>query len=249
MAGASTVKDEGTNHALLAEGSTMRRSMIALALLAAASPLYAQTKQQGHENDPTQKVAGGVSVPGWKARLDDKDTKEYKVTDTKMVAMGPGFHVTSGPAAIYYDPKNAQKNAPFTISATFGQRVAPKYPEAYGLFLGGKELDDAAKQTYVYFLVRGTGEYFIAHRAGAEVHKIVNWTKSDAVKVQDDKGAATNALSVAAGPDSVRFFVNGTQVHAITRTEISDVSGDAGLRVNHNLNVHVAGFGIKPGAK
>lgn len=227
----------------------MRRSVIALALLAAASPLYAQTKQQGQENDPTHKVAGGVSVAGWKARLDDKDTKEYKVTDTKMIAMGPGYHVTSGPAAIYYDAKNAQKNEPFTISASFGQRVAPKYPEAYGLFLGGKGLDDAAKQTYVYFLVRGTGEYFIAHRAGPDVHKIVNWTKSDAVKAQDEKGAASNALSVAAGSDSVRFLVNGKQVHAISRAEITDVSGDAGIRVNHNLDVHVGGFAIKPGAK
>jgi hypothetical protein len=227
----------------------MRRTVIALALLAASSPALAQggAQPQGKENDPTRKAAGGVSVAGWQARLDDP--AKFSVNDTKMIAMGPGFHVTSGPAAIYYDSKNVQKNVPFTISATFGQRVAPQHPEAYGLFIGGKALNDDAKQTYVYFLVRGTGQYFVAHRAGPDVHKIVNWTPSDAVKSQDEKGAASNALSIAAGTDSVRFLVNGKQVHAIARTEITDVSGEAGIRVNHNLDVHVGGFAIKPGVK
>ena len=229
----------------------MRGTVIALALLAAASPLLAQGggQQQGKENDPTRKVAGGVSAPGWQARLDDKDVSKYTVNDTKLSVMGPGLHVTSGPAAIYYATKNVQKNAPFTISATFGQRVAPQYPEAYGLFVAGRELGDASKQTYVYFLVRGTGEYFVAHRAGADVHKIVNWTPSDAVKKQDEKGAASNAISIAAGSDSVRFLVNGKQVAAIARTEITDVSGQAGIRVNHNLDVHIGGFEIKPSVK
>jgi len=229
----------------------MRGTVIALALLAAASPLMAQGggQQQGKESDPTKKVAGGVSAPGWQARLDDKDAGNYTVNDTKLSVMGPGLHVTSGPAAIYYDAKKAQKNSPFTISATFGQRVAPQHPEAYGLFMAGRDLGDAAKQTYVYFLVRGNGQYFIAHRAGPDVHKIFNWTPSDAVKPQDDKGAASNALSIAAGSDSVRFLVNGKQVAAIARTEITDVSGQAGIRVNHNLDVHIGGFEIKPAVK
>jgi hypothetical protein len=89
----------------------------------------------------------------------------------------------------------------------------------------------------------------VAHRAGADVHKIVNWTPSDAVKKQDAKGAASNALSIAAGSDSVRFLVNGKQVAAIARTEITDVSGQAGIRVNHNLDVHIGGFEIKPAVK
>ena len=229
----------------------MRRTVMTLALLAVASPVLAQGggQQQGKESDPTKKVGGGVTAPGWQARLDDKDAGRYTVNDTKMVVMGPGLHVTSGPAAIYYDAKNDQKNAPFTISATFGQRVAPTHPEAYGLFIAGRDLADAAKETYVYFLVRGNGQYFVAHRAGPDVHKIVNWTASDAVKAQDEKGAASNALSIAAGADSVRFLVNGKQVHAIARTEITDVSGQAGVRVNHNLDVHVGGFSVKPAVK
>lgn len=227
----------------------MRRTVITLALLAAASPVFAQGQQQGKESDPTKKVAGGVSVAGWQARLDDKDAGKYTANDTKMVVMGPGYHVTSGPAAVYYSAKNAQKNVPFAISATFGQRTAPTHPEAYGLFVAGRDLDDAAKQTYVYFLVRGNGQYFIAHRAGPDVHKIVNWTASDAIKAQDEKGAASNALSIAAGADSIRFLVNGKEVHAISRGEITDVSGQAGIRVNHNLDVHIGGFAITPAGK
>jgi hypothetical protein len=115
--------------------------------------------------------------------------------------------------------------------------------------MAGRDLDDATKQTYVYFLVRGNGQYFIAHRAGPDVHKIVNWTASDAIKAQDEKGAASNALSIAAGADSVRFLVNGEEVHAISRGEITDVSGQAGIRVNHNLDVHIGGFAITPAGK
>jgi len=47
----------------------------------------------------------------------------------------------------------------------------------------------------------------------------------------------------------VRFLVNGTQVQALPRTALKDLSGNVGIRVNHNLDVHVAGFAAKPGSK
>jgi hypothetical protein len=226
----------------------MRRTVMALGMIVAASPLLAQARQQA-VSDPTRKVAGGNVPAGWEIRLDDKDTGRYTTNDTKFVAMGPGYHVTSGPAALYYNPKDAQPNAPYVVSATFTQTKAPTHPEAYGVFIGGQNLPESSEQTYVYFLVRGNGQYLINHRAGTEVHKIVNWTPSAAVKQQDEAGKATNEVAIAVGADSVRFLVNGQAVHAISRQEITDVSGDVGLRVNHNLDVHVANFGVKKGSK
>jgi hypothetical protein len=91
--------------------------------------------------------------------------------------------------------------------------------------------------------------YFIAHRSGENVHKLVDWAANPAVHKIDDT-PNTNDLAIKVAADSVRFFVNNTQVNALPRSGMSgDESGAVGLRVNHNLSVHVASFAVKPGAK
>ena len=56
--------------------------------------------------------------------------------------------------------------------------------------------------------------------------------------------AALSATGVAA--DSVRFVANGTQVAAVSRASVGGAAGTAGIRVNHNLDVHVDGFAVRP---
>ena len=227
-----------------------------LALLAAASTAcnpqsgeqqQQRPAQQGGETDPTQRAVGGGALPaGWQIRLDDKDQTQYTTNDVRFVPMGGGFHVTTGPAAIF--PGAELPNGPFVLEAAFNQTKAPSHPEAYGLFFSGKNLDNSDSQEYVYFLVRGTGQFLINHRAGRDVHKIVNWQDNAAIKKQDSNGQATNKLTIRTGADSVRFLANDQQVHAISRQEITNPGGRAGLRVNHNLDVHVTGFRAAPGA-
>ena len=211
--------------------------------LAAIAPLAAQ--QPGKEKDPTKAVAAGALPAGWTMRLDDKDASK----NAKFEAMGPGFHITSGGAGIYYRAADAQKDN-FTVSANFRQAEKGQHAEAFGLFTGGRDLSDAAKQTYLYFEVRQDGMYYIAHRSGADVHKVVGWTASPAVHKFDDAPNTTNDLAIKVAADSVRFFVNNTEVHAVPRSGMTaDESGQAGLRVNHNLSVHVANFAVKAGGK
>jgi len=227
----------------------MRRAVTAcsvLAALAVAAPLWAQ-QQQAKEKDPTSAVTAAPLPDGWSMRLDDKDMTKA----AKFVTMGSGFHVTSGGAAIYWQTKDEQKDD-YTVSATFGQRAKNvghgDLGEAYGLFVGGRDLSDASKQTYLYFEVRQGGQFIVNHRAGAEVHKIVDWTPASSVHKFDDS-PNSNALAIKVASDSVRFLVNGTQVQALPRTALKDLSGNVGIRVNHNLDVHVAGFAAKPGSK
>lgn len=217
----------------------IRHSFAALSLLAlAAAPLAAQMSHA----DPDKKVDGGALPAGWAGRTDGD---KAKLSDAKFVAMGSGYHVTSGPAAIYWKEAN-NVTGPFTASATFSQTKAPSHPEAYGLFFMGKSLTTAA-QNYAYFLVRGDGKVMVKHRAGAEVHTIMDWTESAAVKKQDASGKATNTLTVdASRPDSVRLSVNGTQVAALGGAHLGSTDGIVGLRVNHNLDVHIADFTITP---
>ena len=226
----------------------MRKTTLAFALVAIASPLMAQATQQAKDNDPTKKVAGGISVPGWKGRVDPKDeSRGMKIDDTKFAAMGKDLHITAGPAAIYYNPNNSVKGD-YTVQATFTQTKAPSHPEAYGLFVGGADLEGAS-QSYVYFLTRGDGKYLINHRAGNDVHKIVEWTDTDATTKQDAAGKSTNTLAIRASKDSVVFLANGKVVKAFSKADMHGFSaeGQTGIRVNHNLDVHVAGFQVNKG--
>ena len=198
-----------------------------LATVALALPLAAQ--------QPDAKPAGKPSVPdGWQARLDRANADAAAV---EFSAMPPGWHVTSGPAAIYWNAKDNAK-APYEASTSIVLMRPSAHAEAYGLFIGGNNLDGDA-QRYTYFLVRQDGKYLIKHRAGAETHTVVDWTAHPAVKAPEGQGSATNALAVRVTADSVHFLVNGQQVNVFPRSAIADAEGQVGLRINHNLDVHV----------
>jgi len=220
----------------------LRRSITVCTLVAlSTAPLSAQMKT-GAAHDPDIKAGGGALPSGWSGRTDRADAK---LEDAKFVTMGQGFHVTSGPAAIYWRAENATKG-PFTATATFRQTKAPMHPEAYGLFFAGKGIE-GADQSYAYFLVRGDGKVMVKHRAGKDVHTLMDWTDNAAVHKQDSTGAATNTLTVdASRADSVRLFVNGAPAAAIAVAQLGNIDGAVGLRVNHNLDVHVSGFTVTP---
>jgi hypothetical protein len=179
------------------------------------------------------------SLPaGWSIRLDKADADPSKVN---FAAMGTGFHATTGPAAVFWRPED-KLTGEYSISATFTQTKAPTHPEAYGIFIGGENLDND-QQEYGYLIVRGDGKYAIKHRAGAEVHTITDWTELPALKKADENGKATNTVSFEVAGGFVKALVNGEEVK---RWETSYWKGDgfAGLRVNHNLDVHVSDFKI-----
>ena len=210
-----------------------RLFVFALATLLTA-PLLAQ-----RQSDPDKNVAGGGSLPaGWKARIDGS----APIAGVKVMPMGGGMHFMTGPAGIYYKPADKAAGA-YTASATFTQMEPAAHPEAYGIIIGGSALEGAA-QKYTYFVIRQDGKYLIKRRAGADTPTITDWTDNAAIKKADASGKMTNALAIDVGKDKVRFLVNGTEVTSVDAAKL-DTDGTPGLRVNHNLNVHVEGFGVK----
>jgi hypothetical protein len=233
----------------------MRRSVLSIGILAFASTVacaQADKKEPQKSSDPDKVTAtGGVTAAGWTGRIDPQSEKQgRKITDAKFVDMGKGFHVTSGPAAVYWNSANTPSGN-YSVTATFTQTKAAAHPEGYGLVTGGHDLT-APNQSYGYFLVRQDGKFLINHRADdSTVHKIVPWTENAAINKIPEGGKVTNTLRIDFTPTDVLFLVNGTEVHRLPRATIdgpthAGSTGVVGTRVNHNLDVHIDGFSVTP---
>jgi hypothetical protein len=222
------------------------RMLSQLALTAvAATPLFAQ----GNPADPDKKVTGGGSMPrGWTARLEDANAS---IANVKFVTMGPGLHFTTGPAGIYWRDADAVTGSFHTV-ATFTQTKAPTHPEAYGIFVAGKNLKDSTA-SYVYLIVRGDGMYSVRQGGAAGTRSTDlttgggrnGWLANAAVAKQDSAGKATNKLEISgdATTKKLTFKVNGQTVHEVDAPG-GMVGGLVGIRMNHNLDVHVADFAV-----
>jgi len=217
----------------------MKKILLAIvALGVSAMPLLAQ-HPAGHDPDKKMTAGPGTLPSGWKGRLDSGDKT---LAGVKATQMGGGVHFMTGPAGIYYKPADKPAGA-YEARATFTQMEPAAHPEAYGLFIGGANLD-AATQKYTYFIVRQDGKYMIKRRNGNDTPTVVDWTDSPAIKKADSSGKMSNTLSIDVGKDKVRFLVNGTEVQSVDAAKV-DTAGTPGLRVNHNLNLHVEGFAVK----
>lgn len=195
--------------------------------------------QASTSEDGAQEAGGFPS--GWRVRTDRGETSPEAVD---LVATEGGVRVRPGPRAVYWDPETTATGT-YRARATF-HRLNDPGPEAYGLFVGGRDLQ-AEGQDYLYFLVRGDGSYLVKHRAGAETHTLVEWTEHSAVRGGSASGGAvTNTLAVESGPDTVRFLVNGTEVERLERAPMLNSDGQVGVRVNHRLDVRIEGPGVEP---
>lgn len=200
------------------------------------------------QNRPNPAVLQGenLQVPeNWIVRLDHKNP-EVQIgsnpdsSDIYFVNMTPGWHITTGPAAIFYHPENRAEGNYSLSTVMYYFNPGKRNREAYGLFFGGRNLEDANQQ-YIYFLIRNTGEYLIKKRNGEETSVIQNWTASDAVVKYEntDEPSVKNELSVQIEGDKMSFTINGKKVSEIEKTDLQ-TDGLYGLRINHSINVHVA---------
>ncbi|MDA0328117.1 MAG: hypothetical protein O2958_03735 [Gemmatimonadetes bacterium] len=207
----------------------MRIACSLIALAALTAPASAQDLQR---------------PDGWLTRFDMANMSEADLE--VFVDMPPGWHITSGPAGIYWTPSNSiagdfRAEMEVFLFDPEGRR------EAFGMFLGGRQLDGAA-QEYTYFLLRDGGQFIIKRREGAESPTIRPWTGNNSIRAYADRGqesSVKNVLAVEARTDEVRFFVNGTEVANVPRTEVN-VDGIYGFRVNHALSLHISRLEVTP---
>lgn len=205
----------------------MRTILLFAALMAAAIPLSAQEKEL-------------TRPPDWVVRFDRPaaDSAIY------FVDMPPGWHVTTGPAAILYHPDQVASGSYRLKSEIYlfpGERL-----EGFGVFFGGQDLAGAG-QGYTYFLLRKDGQFLVKERRGEETTTLLPWTANAAIVSHDGgEGTAKNVLEVQVGPADVGFFVNGQEVGRVERSGLQ-ADGVFGLRINHRLNVHVTSLTVEQG--
>jgi hypothetical protein len=174
----------------------------------------------------------------WKVRFDRSGATE---SDLYFVAMPPGWHVTTGPAGILYNPSQMAEGE-YRLSAEIflfpGERR-----EGFGVFFGGRDLS-GPDQAYTYFLLRKDGRFLVKTRSGAETAVVVPWTEHAAIVPHEGgEESVKNVLAVEAGTEEVHFYVNGEMVTSVPRSELV-CDGVVGLRVNHSLNVHVSSLTV-----
>lgn len=185
----------------------------------------------------------GQAPKGWMVRAD----RSTNASDPdaagaiKFMAMGNGFHAVNPQAAVYWNPANRASGA-YTIKGSFTLLKPSNHTNYYGLIFGGSDLDNA-KQSYTYFLVAQDGTWLVKKRDGdANTSDVVRKTANDAVKKPDAGGKSTNALEVRVGADKIDYVVNGTVVHSMPKSG-TKTDGIYGIRVNHQLEVQIDGFG------
>jgi hypothetical protein len=187
-----------------------------------------------------------AQVPaGWSVRVDRSQSAADpdNTPNLKFATMGKGFHVTTGPAGVFWNPANTT-SGDFTASATFNLIKPSGHTNYYGLVFGGADLGGAT-QSYIYFLVAQDGSFLVKHRSGDQVMDVQPATKNAAVKQPGADGKSTNALEVRVAGNTISYVVNGTVVHTTPKTAMTaKTDGFVGVRVNHLLDVHVDGFTV-----
>jgi len=193
------------------------RTIVSLALAALVTPLVGQEQSR---------------PAGWKVRFDRPESPDSALF---FVTMEPGWHITTGPAGILYDPaRRASGNYMIECEAFLfpGERL-----EGFGLFFGGQNLD-GPEQSYSYFLIRKDGKFLVKQRTGSSTSELIPWTEHGAIVKQEGSEQAKNVLAVDVAASEVSFLVNGQVVATLPRPNL-ETEGNVGLRVNHRLNLHV----------
>ena len=225
----------------------MHKWLVAAAVLLVSLPAVAGAqggRGGGAPAAPARPVAGnGVEVPGWWARLDDPKEGRAGLSVTRSAG---GVRIATGPNAIFFDPEIGG-DANYTVRATLTQNKPASHQVAYGLFIGGSDLD-LDNQRYTYFVIRQDGKFLIRKRNGAKTMNVAgDWADHPAIVKADAAGKQVNELAISVGKDAVTFMANG-QVVAKHPAAAVDTNGIAGVRVGHDLDIQVDKLGASQGA-
>jgi len=206
--------------------------------------------------DASKAVAGGgISAPGWMGKVDAREaTGGAKIEDTKLVTMGPGLHVTTGPAAVYWNPANTASGN-YTVTAKFTEREfmgLNDHAHPYGIFIGGNDMG-TDNQSLLYCAAYGNGNFIV--RGFGPAAFALNGGRQGQVSEAVNKAAAkgqpvTQEIALKVSADKIECLINGKvagtfpKADVVAAGKLKSTDGIYGLRFGHNTDAHVAGFAM-----
>jgi hypothetical protein len=227
----------------------MRHALPAAAVaivVATGTLLYAQA-------DPDKIIpGGGIFVQGWTGKIDASSVRQGRMlNDAKFVQDGNALHVTTGPAATYWNPANTA-SGDYTVKATF---LEPRFmelnshPHSYGLFIAGNDMG-TAQMTLVYCVAYGDGTVLLRGFGGPAVFTLLN-AKNAAVQVAPAVGRpVTQEIAWRVKGGRAECSVNGTVIRGYDRAELvgagklRSTDGVYGIRFTHNVEAVITGFSM-----
>jgi hypothetical protein len=219
---------------------------------ALAAALLVPAVQVAGYQDADQKVAGGgITAPGWKGKVDAKSAQEgMAITDSKFAQEGNAIHITTGPAASYWNPANMAKGD-YTVKATFREpKQTYRHPHPYGLFIGGSKLE-TDQPNMLYCIAYRNGTFLVRQFANGAVNNVVQRAPNPAVhKVEAQDAEITQEIAWNVKGGNAECVINGTVVASLKKADIvgpgklESTDGIAGIRAAHNSDVYVTGFSV-----
>jgi len=228
----------------------MRRSHGIAGALAAMLVLSATALAQ----DASKAVAGGgVLAAGWMGKIDAREAQNgAKLEDSKLVTMGQGMHVTTGPAVVYWNPANTASGN-YTVEATFTEQKfmgLNDHPHPYGIVIGGNEMG-TDNQSYLYCAAYGNGNFIVRGfgPAAFQMNGGRQGQASDAVNRAPAAGQpVTQKIALRVSADKVECLINdkvaGTYSKALLMEpgKLKSLDGIYGIRFGHNTDAHISGL-------
>lgn len=221
---------------------------LALVLLAAvvALPVAAQDADRSVKD-------GGIMVAGWKGRVDRRAASQGKtVKDSKLIMENGALRLSAGPAGNFWRDADVAKGD-FEVKGTFKEHtMAASHPHSFGVFIGGAALE-SEMETLMYCIAYGNGTFAVKTFHGAKVTTLVAPTAHAALQKADAKGESTNTIGWKVSGGKASCVINGTAVKTFDRSEVvaadklTSLDGVYGIRVSHNLELTVSGFGLLKG--
>jgi len=224
-------------------------SMVALLLIAAPGVACSQGQETARKVE-----GGGVHVAGWTGKADaGRGGAASSLDDAKFVAEGKGFHVTTGPAATYWNPAN-KASGDYTVKATFTE---PKYmnlndhPHPYGIMIAGNDLG-TDQQSYLYCAAYGNGSFILRGFGPApfQVNGRRGETNAAVHKAAGKDQPVSQEIAMSVKGDSVQCAINGTVVASYPKSavvgpgKLKSTDGVYGVRFAHNTDATVTGLTV-----
>lgn len=229
------------------------RLIRASVLAVVAASLMPVAHSVAFQMDPDRVVpGGGIFAAGWKGRIDPQSVKQGRtVNDSKFEMKGDVITLAIGPAAVYWNPAN-KAAGDYVVKGTFKE---PKYMSAnshahpYGVFIGGSDMD-ADAPTLVYCIPYGDGRVLVRGFSKGVVFNMARAAANAAVNKAAADGSVTQNVQWTVKGGRAECSINGQVVAGYTKEELvgagklDALDGIYGIRVSHNLDVVVTGFGM-----